>query len=529
MTLREITPRTDDEIVSTRRSGMESGGDHFGLAAWLRRRARRDPDRAAITFEEQTLTYSVLQKRIEEFANHLSATGVRPGDRVAYLGFNDVTLIVALFAAARVGAIFVPLNFRLTGAELAYVVNDSGATVLIADVDHTVTVDGIAEQLPVKNYISLDHDREGWERFQPGIDLPFVDEETADPDAPGLILYTSGTTGKPKGAVLTHRNLFTNNVNWVLSCDYRRDHTGLTSAPLFHSGGLCVMVLPLLMAGGHVVLQRHFDTAAVIEDVAKYRVSTMFLVPTMMLYLTQTAGFADADFSSVEFVVAGAAPVPEPLLRVFGDRGVSVSQCWGLTETATGATFLSPEWAFLKVGSCGTPGVLNEVMLVDIGTGQQLSAPGVPGELCVRGDTVTPGYWNRVEATLEAQLPGGWFRTGDVAYQDDDGFYYICDRLKDMVITGGENVYPAEVESVLYEHPDIVEVAVIGEPDEEWGERVVAVVVPRGDSIVTLEVVRDFLDGRLARYKLPRELRVRTELPRNTTGKIMKHVLRERS
>jgi fatty-acyl-CoA synthase len=228
----------------------------------------------------------------------------------------------------------------------------------------------------------------------------------------------------------------------------------------------------------------------------------------------------------VEFVVAGAAPVPVPMLHAFSERGVAVSQCWGLTETATGATFLSPEWALSKLGSCGTSGILNEVQLIDLESGKPLLESQIPGELCVRGDTVIPGYWNRPEATAEAQLDDGWFRTGDVAYRDDDGFYYICDRLKDMVITGGENVYPAEVESALYDHPAVAEVAVIGAPDDEWGERVVAVVAPKPSKSLELHEVRSFLDGKIARYKLPRELRIVEELPRNTTGKIMKHVLR---
>lgn len=498
-----------------------------GLATWLRRRAERDPAGKALTYDERTLTYSELQEQVVNLANFLAAQGIGVGDRIAYLGFNHSSQVVAMFATARIGGIFVPLNFRLTGGELQYVVEDSGAVMLIADGDHAGAIDAIAASISVKEYVSLDGDREGWVSFEPPVTFPEIDEVAVDPDAPCVILYTSGTTGRPKGAVLTHRNLFTNNVNWMLSVNYHRGHTALSSAPLFHSGGLCVMVLPTLMAGGHVVLHRQFDAESTLLDIEKHRVTTLFLVPTMMLYLTQSSRFGDADLSSVEFVVAGAAPVPEPMLRAFSDRGVAVSQCWGLTETATGATFLSPEWALSKLGSCGTSGVLNEVQIIDLDNGKPLKESQIPGELCVRGDTVTPGYWNRPDATSEAQLGDGWFRTGDVAYRDDDGFYYICDRLKDMVITGGENVYPAEVESALYEHPAVAEVAVIGAPDDEWGERVVAVVVPKPNESLELDEVRRFLEGRIARYKLPRELRVSQELPRNTTGKIMKHLLRE--
>jgi fatty-acyl-CoA synthase len=498
-----------------------------GLATWLRRRAERDPACMALTYDERTRTYSELQELVVTFANFLAAKGIGVGDRVAYLGFNHTSQIVAMFATARIGGVFVPLNFRLTGGELRFVVEDAGAIMLIADSDHADAVDAISGDISVKKYVSLGGSRDGWVAFEPSVAYPDVDEVAVDPNSPCVILYTSGTTGRPKGAVLSHRNLFTNNVNWMLSVNYHRGHTALSSAPLFHSGGLCVMVLPILMAGGHVVLHRQFDAESTLRDIERYRVSTLFLVPTMMLYLTQSPRFGDADLSSVEFVVAGAAPVPEPLLRSFSDRGVSVSQCWGLTETATGATFLSPELALQKLGSCGTSGVLNEVQLIDLDSGKPLLESQIPGELCVRGDTVTPGYWNRPDATADAQLGDGWFRTGDIAYRDDDGFYFICDRLKDMVITGGENVYPAEVESALYEHPAVAEVAVIGAPDDEWGERVVAVVVPKPNESLELDELRTFLTGKIARYKLPRELRVTQALPRNTTGKIMKHILRE--
>jgi fatty-acyl-CoA synthase len=500
----------------------------LGLATWLRLRAERDAARLALTYENSTFTYAALQSEIEGFARFLEAQNVVRGDRVAYLGMNHSSFVVALFGTARLGAVFVPLNFRSAGPELTFVIDDCGASALIGEESFLGILDGIETNPDLKVRISLgEFERDGWTAYDSKRKYPEDSEVAVDPDSPGIILYTSGTTGQPKGVVLTHRNLFTNNVNWMLSVNYHRDHTALTSAPLFHSGGLCVMLLPLLMAGGHVVLHRQFDPDRTLHDVARYQVTALFLVPTMMLYLTQAPLFAEADMSSIEFVVAGAAPVPERLLQIFGERGIAVSQCWGLTETSTGATFLSPKWALDKLGSCGTPGILNEVKLIRF-DGAPLEETNVAGELCVRGGIVTPGYWNRADATAEAQLPGGWFRTGDVAYRDEDGFYFICDRLKDMVITGGENVYPAEVESVIYDHPDVADVAVIGAPDEEWGERVVAVVVPRQGATIELEVLREFVAARLARYKLPRELRLVPELPRNTTGKIMKQSLRVR-
>jgi fatty-acyl-CoA synthase len=274
-----------------------------------------------------------------------------------------------------------------------------------------------------------------------------------------------------------------------------------------------------------VIIHEKFDPGRLLDDVERYRVTSLFLVPAMMQGISRHDRFEAGDLSSIRIVVAGAAPVPESLLRLYGSRGIPVSQCWGQTEVATGATFLGTEDALRKLGSCGTAGMLNQVRLIDF-DGSPLTEPGARGELCVRGDTVTPGYWNLPEATAAAQAGGGWFRTGDVAYQDDEGYFYIVDRLKDMIISGGENVYSAEVEDVIYGHPAVSEVAVIGASDERWGERVVAIVALKEGTELDLDSLRDFAGARLARYKLPLELRLVDELPRNTTRKVLKHELR---
>ncbi|KLL95243.1 acyl-CoA synthetase [Rhodococcus sp. IITR03] len=499
----------------------------IGLATWLRRRAERDGSRPAVTFAGETLSFAALQRGVEDLANVLSACGVDPGDRIAYVGFNHSRFLVALFATARLGAIFVPLNFRFTGSELAHNIEDSGARLIMADDAHTAAVDKVREDLHIRCFLRLGAGAEGWDGLDDLLarDPSHVEEAIVEADYPAMILYTSGTTGRPKGAILTHRNVWTSNMNWMLAVNYNADHVALTSAPLFHSGGMCVMTLPVLMAGGHVVVHAHFDAGILLDDIERYRVTSLFMVPAMMLSTSTHERFATADLSSVRIIVAGAAPVPEPMLRLYAERGIPVSQCWGLTEAATGATFLGTDRALDKLGSCGTAGLLNEVRLIDF-DGNVLTTPWVHGELCVRGDTVTPGYWNLPEATTAALTPDGWLRTGDVAYQDEDGYFYIADRLNDMVISGGENVYPAEVESVLYGHPSVAEVAVIGAPDERWGERVVAVVVLVQGAQLELEELREFAGARLARYKLPLELRIVDVLPRNTTGKVLKHELR---
>lgn len=504
--------------------------DQAILSEWFRRRSLLSPDQSALSFNENHWTFSELQNEIEHFANLLAAEGVTKGDRVAYLGFNHPMFLIALFATSRLGAIFVPLNFRLTGAENAHMISDADARTIIVAESHVKNIDEIRDQIPCQHYLVLGPDREGWKSIPHLLQEPYptVSAVETDIDSPACIIYTSGTTGKPKGATLSHRNLWTNNMNWMLAVNYNASDVSLTTAPLFHSGGLCVITLPTLMAGGHIILQEGFDPGSFIKAIEAHRVTAAFCVPAMMLFASQHDSFNDADLSTVNKIIVGGAPVPEPLLKLYQARGIPVSQCWGQTETSTGATFLSTDKALKKLGSCGLAGMLCEVTLIDF-EGNPLTEPNVPGELCVRGDTVMPGYWNNAEANANAFTEGGWLRTGDVAYRDDEGYYYICDRLKDMIISGGENIYPAEIEGVLYDHPNIAEVAVIGATDERWGERVVAVVALKAGTSLTLEELQAFAEMQLGRYKLPRELRIVEALPRNSTGKVQKAVLRSES
>jgi fatty-acyl-CoA synthase len=504
--------------------------DQAILSEWFRRRSLLSPDQSALSFNESHWTFLELQKDIEHFANLLAAEGVTKGDRVAYLGFNHPMFLVALFATSRLGAIFVPLNFRLTGAENAHMISDAGARTIIAAESHVENIDDIRDQIPCQRYLVLGPERAGWSSIpdllnKPHAPVPAVD---TDPDSAACIIYTSGTTGKPKGATLSHRNLWTNNMNWMLAVNYNASDVSLTTAPLFHSGGLCVITLPTLMAGGHIILQESFDPGGFIKAIEDHRVTAAFCVPAMMLFASQHDSFNNANLSTVNKIIVGGAPVPEPMLKLYQARGIPVSQCWGQTETSTGATFLSTDKALKKLGSCGLAGMLCEVKLIDF-QGNTLRDANTPGELCVKGNTVMLGYWNMPEANAKAFIDDGWLRTGDVAYRDDDGYYYVCDRLKDMIISGGENIYPAEIEGVLYDHPNIAEVAVIGAPDERWGERVVAVVALKAGTSLTLEELQAFGEQQLGRYKLPRELRIVEALPRNSTGKVQKAILRSES
>ena len=501
----------------------------IGLGNWLFQRARRNPNRPALSFEGTTWSYAELQTRIDRLATSLKTHGVCRGDRVGFLGLNQPSFFETLFAAARIGAIFVPLNFRLTGAELSYIVIDAGVHTLIVDATHQPVIDGIRSELPCRTFGSADIEAKGWPALiQSAQDCePLSCGETVDADDVAIIMYTSGTTGRPKGAMLTHGNIWWNNTNTLLAADLCQDDVTLVVAPLFHIGGLNVNTLVTLQKGGHIVLHRAFDPARFLEDVAKYEVTTYFAVPAMLLFTSQHPQFESADLSSLRLIFCGGAPVPEPLMKVWNARGVPVNQGYGMTETAPMLSFLTPEFSLTKLGSAGKAPMFTELKLV-AADGKQIMASGERGEICAKGPNIMKGYWNKPDSTAQAIDREGWFHTGDVGYFDDDGFLYISDRVKDMIITGGENVYPAEVESVLYAHPALAEIAVIGLPDAKWGEAVVAVVALKKDARLDLETLRAFGSEKLARYKVPTRLEVIDALPRNPAGKVLKFELRNR-
>ncbi len=514
-------------LANPTRGRASSEFEPTGLAAWFRRRAVRGPERPALSFEQTTWTYGEAQSQVERFSAVLQQHGVQRGDRVAYLGINHPVVFLLLFAAARLGAMLVPLNHRLSAKELVDIVQDAGARLLVSDATYVATADVVRTQLGLAGCLSLGVAHPGWTAMDTALahatDLRA--EVACGPDEVALLIYTSGTSGKPKGVMLTHGNLWANNLNWMLSCDYVSSDVTLNCAPLFHVGGLCVVTLVTLMAGGHLIVQAGFEAGAFIDAIERHRVNVTFGVPAMLLFASQHERFAQADLSSLRIVVVGGAPVPEPLLRVYQLRSIPVSQCYGLTEATSGGTFLETHRAFSKLGSCGREGLLTQVRLIDP-QGRVITEPHVRGEVCMRGANITPGYWNLPDTTAQAFQPGGWLRTGDGAYFDEEGFYYMCDRLKDMVISGGENVYPAEVEAVIYDHPAVAEVAVVGAADEKWGERVVAVVVFKPGKALSLEAIQDHCQDRLARFKQPRELRVLPALPRNANGKVDKKALR---
>lgn len=498
----------------------------IGLGYTILRRASLTPNAKALTFEGETWTFAELGDRVRRLATILQDGGVSRGDRVGYIGLNHPSFLEILYACGCIGAVFVPLNFRLTGPEIKFIANDADITVMFADNMLQPLIEEEKTNLNCTRYLTIENDADGWEPLEPlMVAADRIDQsEHVDADEIAFIMYTSGTTGLPKGAMLTHANVFWNSINVCFGEDSMTTTT-LTCAPLFHIGGLNVTTLLSLAKGVEVVLLRSFDAGEVLKLIEKHKVGGMFGAPTMFLMMAQHESFASTDLSSISTLTCGGAPVPVPLIKTYGDRNVSFCQGYGLTETAPFASLLSSDLAMVKIGSAGKAPMFTDVRIVD--EGNNPVAAGVHGEVCIKGPNVMKGYWNRPEATAEAIDTQGWFHSGDIGYLDDENFLFLCDRVKDMVITGGENVYPAEIESVLYGHPSILEVAVIGLPDEKWGEAVTAIAVLEEGASLDLEGLRAFAGESLARYKLPSELRFVDILPRNPAGKVQKFKLKE--
>jgi len=498
-----------------------------GLGSWPERRLRMSPDRDAIWFDGATMSHADFAQRVRRAAGALAGLGVRPGDRVAWLSGNHPSALETLFACGQLGAIWVPVNARLTAPEARYVLGHSGATAVVHGAHLADLATGLREQLPaVRSWIAVDGPA-------PAGALPYeellasADSESRDvpvsPNDPCLIMYTSGTTGRPKGAVLTHGNMTWNAVNQLLGFDLGPDERTLALAPLFHIGCLNGTVNPTLLRGGCVVVVRRFDPAGTLEVIEQQRITSFFAVPAMLDAIAREPGFASRDLSALRTVAAAGAPVPLPTLRTWMSRGIPMQQAYGMTEAAPGCTVLDAADAERKVGSAGKPEFFTDLRVVRA-DGTDADA-GEVGEVLVSGPNIMAGYWNEPERTAEV-LADGWYRTGDAGSLDAEGFLYIRDRYRDMIISGGENVYPAEVESALLEVPGIVEAAVIGVPDEEWGEAGLAVLVTSAGGPADLEAVRTALRDRLAGFKLPRQVRFVDALPKTATGKTRKPDLR---
>ncbi|KFF95864.1 o-succinylbenzoate--CoA ligase [Streptomyces europaeiscabiei] len=492
-----------------------------GLGSWPARRARKTPQRTALIHGDTSITYGELYERTTRLAHALRASGVRRGDRIAYLGPNHPSYLETLFAAGTLGAVFVPLNTRLAGPEIAYQLADSGAKALVYGPGFTGLVAGLPGDTDVRTYVETGTE---YEALLAGAEAEPIDQPvTADDTC--IIMYTSGTTGRPKGAMLTHGNIIWNAVNVLVDQDVITDERALVSAPLFHTAGLNMLTLPVLLKGGTCVLVEAFAPEATFDLIERHRITFMFGVPTMFDQVARHPRWADADLSSLRMLSCGGSPVPTPLIAKFQERGLTFLQGYGMTEAAPGTLFLDAEHAVSKAGSAGVPHFFSDVRVVR----PDMTPVDVdePGEVVVRGPHVMPGYWGLPEETA-AVFADGWFRSGDAARVDEDGYVFIVDRIKDMIISGGENIYPAEIEDQLLAHPDVVECAVIGVPDDKWGEVPRAVVVPREGSALDADEVLASLAGRLAKYKIPKSVVIADELPRTASGKLLKARVRKR-
>jgi fatty-acyl-CoA synthase len=485
-----------------------------GVGSWTARRARMSPDRVAIVHEGAEQTYRELHGRATRLAHVLAELGVAHGDRVAYLGPNHPTFLEALFAVGQLGAVFVPLNWRLAAPELAYILSDCGAELLLTA--------STVEAMPVPAVLALGDEYEARLAGAPAAEL----DEPVGPDETCMILYTSGTTGRPKGAMLSHANVAWNSVNLLVDVDLTADEVTLAVAPMFHVAALNQTVLPTLLKGGRVVLASSFDPEQALDLITRHRVTYLFGVPTMFLAMCRAPGWATADLSSVRSVICGGAPVPEAVITPYQQRGVAFMQGYGLTEAAPGVLFLRRDDSVRKAGSAGTATFFTDVRLVrPDGTD---AAPGEPGEILAQGPNVMTGYWRRPGDTAAVLSRDGWLHTGDIGVADDEGYIWVRDRTTDLIISGGENIYPAEVEDALYQHPAVAECAVIGVPDEHWGEVGRAIVVLREDADVQPAELLAFLQGRIAKYKTPRSVVLTDSLPRTASGKVVKKHLRTR-
>lgn len=480
------------------------------LGTWIGDRARLTPERVAIDFVGREVTYRELEESSARLAGELAARGLRHGDRVAVLADNCPEYVVLFFACARSGMVMTPLNWRLTAPELAFQIDHSGASLLMAS-------DGRMEAAR-EAVLAAGSDPELRPLEDPADANPY-DAEVGDDD-PLLLVYTSGTTGRPKGAVLTHANCFWTN----LSIDHLMDVTTfdvvLQVLPQFHVGGWNVQPLLAWWKGARVVLEPSFEPGRALQLIAERGVTTMMGVPATYMFMAEHPDFAATDLSTLRMAVVGGAPMPDPLIHTWTDRGVALVQGYGLSEASPNVLGLPPEYAGSKVGYAGKAYPHVEVALGS--EDDDLVEGAATGELLVRGPNVFAGYWNDAEATAET-MRGGWLHTGDVAERDEDGFYRIRDRVKDMYISGGENVYPAEVESVLMGHPAVVEAAVVGMPDPRWGETGTAVVVTR--SPASEEELIEWCRGKLARFKVPRRIRFIDALPRSGMNKVLKREL----
>jgi fatty-acyl-CoA synthase len=500
----------------------------MNIAHWIENWAVATPKKIAIRFEGREISYPEFNEQIKATARMLkNGLGVKPGDRIAYLGLNHPQILVLVFACARLGAIFVPLNWRLATKEHLYVLRNSGAVILFVDEPYREQCEALKNALPDCRFVAVQGDqRPGWLSLADLLAAAQGDDHFPDIDLnhPLFIIYTSGTTGFPKGAVLSQEAIQYNAFNSIIMHDMRSDDLILTFLPLFHVGGLNNQTTAGFYAGATVILQQKFDPGQVLHSIARDKATLAIVLPAHMPLLLAQPHWEESDLSSLRCVLTGSTTIPELMIRYWHGKGIPLLQVYGASETCPIAIHQTIGNAFATEGSIGFPAMHCEVRIVDA-LGNDC-AVGEPGEILIRGKNVMSHYWNDAEMTKNS-LVDGWFCSGDIGCVDETGCYHFLDRKKDVIISGSENIYPAEIENVLTDHPDILEVAVVGREDARWGEVPVAVVAHRENRDLTKEQVLEWLNGKLGKYKHPRDVLFVDALPRNEMRKVMKNVLRD--
>ncbi len=497
----------------------------INIGEFLTRRASLTPDREGLVCEGVRRTFKDLNERANRLAHAMKDLGVGHGDRVALLALNDPEYFDLYFGLGKIGAILVPINYRLAGPEIQFIISDCGAKVFFFGKEYIEIAESIRSDVQSEEFIAISESPPAWAKSYESM---IAGASAEEPEIRGgdddtlTILYTSGTTGKPKGAELTHSYYYWNSVNLSSTLGLDIGDTTLIALPLFHIGALAGPPW-LIHTGGKSVLLRSLDPKRFLELLQEERVTGFGSVPALLDFLKLVPDFENYDWSSVRVILVYAAPVPVTLIKEYSAAGIEVRQLYGLTECNTG-TVLDSENALSRVGSCGRPFFHTEVRVVDP-EGKDVG-PDVKGEVLLRAPNVMKGYWNRPEDTAET-IKDGWLHTGDIAELDKDGFLYIMDRKKDMIISGGENIYPAEVEDSLLAHPKLGDVAVIGYPDKKWGESVKAIIVLKEGETLTEEELIGWCKGKIGKFKIPKKVVFTDSIPRTPTGKILKRILRE--
>ena len=480
--------------------------------------------------KQRRFTFSELNTRSNKIANVLLSQNVKPGDRVATLLKNGIEFIELYFAVAKIGAVLVPVNWRLVAPEVNYIIRDAGATVLIFDAEFDSLVDTLDDSLTIKYFLrvadenKINSDKNDYDLVceASSNDEPTI--TTGDDDLL-FIMYTSGTTGHPKGVMQSHSCMLWAQLTSMATTDMRGDDRFLLPMPMFHVGCL-VPVSQLLHRGATGVIMRDIDMAVMFKAIEQEKITITMSVPALLQFMLICPDMKTTDISSIRWIATGAAPVPVSLLKQFDEMGITIFQAYGLTESCGPGTLLLRGDAETKLGSCGKPQMHTELRVVDEGGKDIVPGSGEAGELLLGGRHMMLGYWNKPEATAEA-LKEGWLYTGDICTIDADGFIFICDRKKDMIISGGENIYPAELENVLSAHPAVQEAAVIGVTSEKWGESPLAIIVKAADQVVSSEELIAYCKENLAAFKVPKLYEFAESIPRNASGKLLKNLLRE--